>query len=37
MFEKCPNIMKIRPMGDELLHADGQTDFRTNGRADRQI
>ena len=24
-----PNFMKIRPMGAELFHADGQTDRRT--------
>ena len=26
--------MKIRPMGAELIHADGQTDGRTNGQTD---
>ena len=30
MFSKntqMPNFMKIRPVGAELLHADGQTDL----------
>jgi hypothetical protein len=29
------NLMKIRPVGAELLHTDGQTDIQTEGRADR--
>jgi len=28
------NFIKIRPVGSELLHADGQTDGRTVGRTD---
>ena len=28
--------MKIRPVGCELLHADGRTDGRTDGQTDRQ-
>jgi len=33
------NFMKIRPVGGEFLHADGQTriDRRTDGPTDRQI
>jgi hypothetical protein len=27
IFEKCSNIMKIHPIGAELLNADGQTDM----------
>ena len=27
--------MKIRPVGTELIHADGQTHRRTNGQTDR--
>jgi len=26
IFQNNSNIMKIRPVGAELLHADGQTD-----------
>jgi hypothetical protein len=28
--------MKIRPVGDELFHADGGKDRRADGRTDRQ-
>jgi len=28
--------MKIRPVGDNLFHADERTDGRTGGRADRE-
>ena len=28
MFEKHSNFMKIRPVGAELLHADGRTDMK---------
>jgi len=27
IFEKYSNIMKIRPVGAELFHADGRTDM----------
>jgi hypothetical protein len=29
-----PNLIKIRPVGAELLHADGRTDGRTEGQTD---
>ena len=28
------NLIKIRPMGAELFHADGQTNRQTDGRTD---
>ena len=30
VFEKYPNIKKIRPMGAELFHADRRTDRQTD-------
>jgi hypothetical protein len=29
------NLMKIRPVGAELFHADGRTDGRTDGNTER--
>ena len=36
IFDKSTvsNLIKIRPMVAELLHADGRTDGRTEGQAD---
>jgi hypothetical protein len=38
-FEKYSNIkfMKIRPLGAELFHVDGQTDRQTGGLTDMKI
>jgi len=36
MFEKHSNFMKIRPVGIELLHADGRVEGRTDGQTERQ-
>jgi hypothetical protein len=33
---KISNLMKIRPVGAELFHAEGQTDGRTDRRTDRR-